>query len=100
MLLCNYFSLSTLHLTQLISTFTANPQLGTWVHTQRRQYKLMIEGKKSSMTREKAQALNSLGFFWAAKATSSSRSNTNDQPTQHALIGQELDNSIGLVEER
>jgi len=80
--------------------YQANPQLGTWVHTQRRQYKLMIEGKKSSMTRDKAQALDSLGFFWAAKATSSSRSNTNDQPTQHALIGQELDNSIGLVEER
>ena len=27
----------------------------------------MIEGKKSSMTREKAQALDSIGFFWAAK---------------------------------
>jgi len=78
--------------------YQANPQLGTWVHTQRRQYKLMIEGKKSSMTRDKAQSLDSLGFFWAAKVTSSTRSNSNDQPTRHAdhaLIGQ-----VGLVEER
>ena len=47
--------------------YQANPQLGTWVHTQRRQYKLMAEGKKSSMTREKADALEAIGFFWAAK---------------------------------
>ena len=47
--------------------YQANTQLGTWVHTQRRQYKLMKEGKKSSMTKEKVQALDSIGFFWAAK---------------------------------
>jgi len=52
--------------------YQANPQLGTWVHTQRRQYKLMSEGKKSSMTKEKADALDSIGFFWAAKNISSS----------------------------
>mmetsp|Transcript_23095 Transcript_23095/g.35678 ORF Transcript_23095/g.35678 Transcript_23095/m.35678 type:complete len:354 (+) Transcript_23095:65-1126(+) len=80
--------------------YQANPQLGTWVHTQRRQYKLMIEGKKSSMTREKAQALDSIGFFWAAKPSSASRSNNNAHHTQHARIGQEMNNSIGLVEDR
>lgn len=47
--------------------YQANPSLGTWVHTQRRQYKLMKEGKKSSMTQEKAKALDSIGFYWAAK---------------------------------
>ena len=47
--------------------YQANPQLGTWVHTQRRQYKLMEEGKRSSMTKEKADALDAIGFFWAAK---------------------------------
>jgi len=89
-----------------ILIFTANPQLGTWVHTQRRQYKLMIEGegKKSSMTREKAQTLDSIGFSWAAKPSSSSRSTTSNiqqtqhaQHTQHALIYQKLNNSIGIV---
>lgn len=79
--------------------YQANPQLGTWVHTQRRQYKLMIEGKKSSMTREKAQALDSIGFFWAAKPSTSRSSTRNIQQTQHAVIDQKLNNSIGVVEE-
>lgn len=54
--------------------FSANPQLGTWVHTQRRQYKLMSDDKKSSMTEEKVEALNSIGFDWDAKHISSSGS--------------------------
>jgi len=48
--------------------YLANPQLGTWVHTQRRQYKLLKGGKKSSMTAEKISRLNSVGFDWDAKA--------------------------------
>ncbi len=35
-----------------------------WVHTQRRQRKLLREGKSSSMTPEKIAALDSLGFDW------------------------------------
>lgn len=50
-----------------VSYGTANPKLGTWVHTQRRQYKLMLEGKKSAMNNEKIAALDSIGFFWMAK---------------------------------
>ena len=58
----------------------------------------MIEGKKSSMTREKAQALDSIGFFWTAKHSSSSRSsNSNVQLTQLALAEQ-LNNASGLIE--
>ena len=53
--------------------YQANPQLGTWVHTQRRQYKLLMEGKKSSMTKEKAKALESLGFFWTATKTNAQK---------------------------
>ena len=56
--------------------YQANPKLGTWVHTQRRQYKLLAEGKKSSMTKDKAKALESIGFFWAAKASSLTTSTT------------------------
>ncbi|KAL3756810.1 hypothetical protein ACHAWU_000452 [Discostella pseudostelligera] len=48
--------------------YLANPQLGTWVHTQRRQYKLLKGGKKSSMNAEKISRLNSVGFDWDAKA--------------------------------
>ncbi|KAL7495928.1 hypothetical protein ACHAWT_004235 [Skeletonema menzelii] len=47
--------------------YQPNPKLGTWVHTQRRQYKLMIDGKKSAMNNEKMAALDSIGFFWMAK---------------------------------
>lgn len=81
--------------------YQANPQLGTWVHTQRRQYKLMIEGKKSSMTREKVQALDSIGFFWAAKP--SSRSVNKALPVQHDVqIGQPvpLNNAMGFVQQK
>ena len=58
--------------------YQANPKLGTWVHTQRRQYKLLTDGKKSSMTKDKAKALESIGFFWAAKSSSSTASTAND----------------------
>jgi len=47
--------------------YQPNPKLGTWIHTQRRQYKLMLEGKKSAMNNEKITALDSIGFFWMAK---------------------------------
>ena len=75
-----------------------NPKLGTWVHTQRRQYKLMIEGKKSSMTQEKIQALDSIGFFWTTKPNSSSRSMKDDAPRN--IIGQRapMNNSASFAE--
>ena len=71
--------------------YQANPQLGTWVHTQRRQYKLMSENKKSSMTKEEADALDSIGFFWAAKHNGNSSSspilgNSNDVRNDHQLL--------------
>mmetsp|Transcript_29571 Transcript_29571/g.62151 ORF Transcript_29571/g.62151 Transcript_29571/m.62151 type:complete len:465 (+) Transcript_29571:37-1431(+) len=63
--------------------YQANPSLGTWVHTQRRQYKLMKEGKKSSMTQEKAKALDSIGFYWAAK---NALANTNPASARALLL--------------
>ncbi|KAL7438424.1 hypothetical protein ACHAXM_006314 [Skeletonema potamos] len=47
--------------------YQPNSKLGTWVHTQRRQYKLLLNGEKSAMNREKIKALDSIGFFWMAK---------------------------------
>ena len=58
----------------------------------------MIEGKKSSMTREKAQALDSIGFFWAAKPNSSSRSKNQVQSIQQSVNAQVLNNSVGQVD--
>lgn len=58
----------------------------------------MIEGKKSSMTREKAQALDSIGFFWAAKPNNSSRSKNQVHSIQNSAGAQELNNSIDQVD--
>jgi hypothetical protein len=41
-----------------------NAKLGSWVGTQRSQYRLQKEGKSSPMTLSRIQALESLGFEW------------------------------------
>mmetsp|Transcript_19020 Transcript_19020/g.55214 ORF Transcript_19020/g.55214 Transcript_19020/m.55214 type:complete len:208 (-) Transcript_19020:101-724(-) len=45
--------------------YPPNPQLGTWVNTQRRHYRLMKDGKHSSMNEDRVQALEDIGFIWA-----------------------------------
>lgn len=45
--------------------YSVNPQLGTWVNTQRRHYKLLKEGKRSCMTKERLQKLVDVGFTWS-----------------------------------
>ena len=49
-------------------TFTQNLPLARWVKRQRYQYKLMQEGKASSMTPERIQTLQSIGFVWDSQA--------------------------------
>ena len=49
--------------------YAANPTLGTWVSTQRRQYRLHQEGKPSPMTEERTRLLESVGFVWARNCT-------------------------------
>jgi hypothetical protein len=44
--------------------YHVNPNLGTWVHYQRTQYAMMIEGRPSNMTPERVEALDALGFDW------------------------------------
>lgn len=41
--------------------------LGTWVNKQRMEYKLLMDGNKSSMTQERLEALTNLGFTWAKR---------------------------------
>lgn len=43
---------------------SANRQLATWAKCQRRQHKLLRNGKRSNMTEERVDKLNSLGFVW------------------------------------
>ena len=44
--------------------YTPNKQLGTWVAKQRRQYRLINEGKTSSMPEGRVAKLNEVGFEW------------------------------------
>jgi len=44
-----------------------NPRLASWVAEQRKQYKLMKDGKQSSITPDRVSTLNDIGFTWNAQ---------------------------------
>jgi hypothetical protein len=44
-----------------------NPKLASWVAEQRKQYKLLCDGKQSSITPERQALLNELDFAWNAQ---------------------------------
>ena len=46
------------------AAFMCGGKLGTWVHTQRTQYRFLQENKKSNMTEEQIELLKAIGFFW------------------------------------
>jgi len=56
--------------------YKLNPQLGTWVNTQRRQCKMLKEGKSSSMTLQRIHCLNSIDFVWLSSIHHSQASET------------------------
>lgn len=45
-------------------TYRENIALARWVKRQRYQYKLMLEGKPSTMTHERVELLERIGFVW------------------------------------
>ncbi len=47
--------------------FKANPKLGRWVMTQRRQFTLLMQGYPSALTGERIQRLESIGFTWSIR---------------------------------
>lgn len=50
------------------SNYPENPELATWIKCQRRQHKLFWAGNKaSSMTVERMDALNEVGFLWKVR---------------------------------
>lgn len=46
--------------------YSKNPKLGKWVKAQRTQYRLLQNGKHSSMSNARIQLLESIGFVWEA----------------------------------
>lgn len=53
---------------QVPHTWPPNPQLARWVKRQRYQFKLRCEGKLSTMTEDRVQLLNEVGFVWDSHA--------------------------------
>ena len=49
---------------QVPRSYTKNCQLGSWVHYQRQQYRLMMKGQRSQMTSERVTQLESEQFVW------------------------------------
>ncbi|KAL3935001.1 MAG: hypothetical protein SGBAC_009396 [Bacillariaceae sp.] len=47
--------------------FSGNPKLASWVAEQRKQRKLLIDGKQSSMISDRIRLLDDLGFVWNAQ---------------------------------
>jgi hypothetical protein len=49
--------------------YTGDPALGSWVSTQRRQYKILSSGSSEStpMTPDRAHRLEAIGFAWATR---------------------------------
>mmetsp|Transcript_5649 Transcript_5649/g.13316 ORF Transcript_5649/g.13316 Transcript_5649/m.13316 type:complete len:384 (+) Transcript_5649:55-1206(+) len=47
--------------------FSGNPKLASWVAEQRKQRKLLIDGKQSSMIPDRIRLLDEIGFVWNAQ---------------------------------
>jgi hypothetical protein len=57
--------------------YSANPRLASWVAEQRKQRKLLIDGKKSSIIPEWVKLLDEIGFVWNAQETAWERQLTD-----------------------
>jgi hypothetical protein len=47
--------------------YSANPRLASWVAEQRKQRKLLIDGKQSSIIPQRVKLLDEIGFVWNAQ---------------------------------
>ena len=57
--------------------YSKNPQLGTWVNTQRRHFKFLSQGKRSCLTDERLKKLKDLGFVWSTHSVSTNNGETD-----------------------
>ena len=86
----------------------SNGELGRWVHNQRQAYKFFNSGKKSTLTPERIERLESIGFKWRVLMAltrpgipssnfCNSTSITKDTPVSHAMtryLGAGLQRSV------
>jgi len=62
--------------TAVPARYSADPKLGHWVMTQRRQYQLLKKGKSSRMTKERVEVLDQLDFQWFIRTNPKAMWNT------------------------
>jgi hypothetical protein len=55
------------------SNNSKHKKLATWIKCQRRQYKLYLESRASSMTADRISELNTIGFNWEIRRVGASR---------------------------
>jgi hypothetical protein len=54
-----------------------NPQLGSWVANQRKQHRLLLNGKPTSLSKERRTELESIGFVWVVRPWNLKENRTN-----------------------
>lgn len=59
--------------------YAKNRKLATWVNNQRSQHKRMMEGNASSMSEQKIQQLEKIGFDWARAKKLRTNTNASDE---------------------
>lgn len=65
--------------------YAKNPKMGQWVKSQRTQYRLLQNGKHSSMTKARIKLLESIGFIWEANNTAFHQRQIRDASLQNAI---------------
>lgn len=76
--------------------FVKNKKLGTWVHHQRRQYKLHKEGQPCHITEERIRALEDIGIDWYPREKKRSSSGSGDGTASSDASSSGSDEEIDL----
>ncbi|KAG7342389.1 helicase domain protein [Nitzschia inconspicua] len=66
------------------TNYAKDKKLATWIKCQRRQYKLYVEKRGSSMTSERIAELNKIGFNWEIRRVCSTRAPRTKSSNTHA----------------
>jgi hypothetical protein len=75
--------------------YSENTKLGGWVHTQRYQYRLQLEGKISQITTFRIQEVEETGFWW--KCSISGEEGHQEISTLVLLAACSLEKGSGLT---
>ena len=75
--------------------YKADLRLGKWVQSQRQQYKLLQDGKKSKMTADRVQKLDEAGFEWTLMPGAAAREEMEeDEGDNHLEVGMKVEEEV------